>query len=319
MSERSPTVTIVGCGVSGLTTGVLLREAGVEATIVTRDLPAHTTSDVAAAVWYPTTVQPMDRALEWGRRSLNVLYDLAGRRETGVYVSVVREYLLAAEDLPFARMARGYHRLTGDELPADRPAGFRIEVPRVEPPLYLRYLTTRYRDTGGAIVRRSIDDLASLAAGGQVVVNCTGLEAHRLVPDPAVYPIRGQVVMTKNPGIVEGIIDETDPDAPAYVLPRTHEVVLGGTRQEANWSLEPDPGTTERILAMCRRLEPKLEGCTADWVRVGLRPGRTAVRVEAEEIGGGVVVHNYGHGGSGYTLSWGCAEDTVALVRAALA
>lgn len=319
MSAQTPTVTIVGCGVIGLTTGVLLREAGIEATIVTRDLPAHTTSDIAAAVWYPTMVQPMDRALEWGRRSLSVLYDLAGRRETGVYVAVVRQYLLAAEDPPFARMVRGYHRLPSAELSAERPAGFRIEVPRVEPPLYLRYLMTRYRDAGGAIVRRSIDDLASVATGGRVVVNCTGLEAHRLVPDPAVYPIRGQVVMTRNPGIVEGIIDETDPDAPAYVLPRTHEVVLGGTRQEGDWSLEPDPGTTERILLMCRRLEPKLEGCAADRVRVGLRPGRTSVRVEAEELDDGVVVHNYGHGGSGYTLSWGCAEDAVALVRAALA
>ena len=318
MSQRSSTVTIIGCGVSGLTTGVLLREAGIEATIVTRDLPADTTSDIAAAVWYPTMVQPMDRALEWGRRSLSVLYDLAGRRETGVYVTVVREYLLEAEDPPFARMVRGYQRLSNSELPADRPAGFRIEVPRVEPPLYLRYLMTRYRMTGGAIVRRSVSDLASLTTRGHVVVNCTGIEAHHLVPDAEVFPIRGQVVMTRNPGIVEGIIDETDPDAPAYVLPRTHEVVLGGTRQAGNWSLEPDPDTTDRILAMCRRLEPKLEGCGADRVRVGLRPGRTAVRVEAEERDQGVIVHNYGHGGSGYTLSWGCAEDAVALVRAAI-
>jgi D-amino-acid oxidase len=29
-------------------------------------------------------------------------------------------------------------------------------------------------------------------------------------------------------------------------------------------------------------------------------------------------VHNYGHGGSGVTLSWGCAEDTLALVRQAV-
>lgn len=318
MSGGSPTVTIVGCGVSGLTTGVLLREAGVDANIVTRDLPAQTTSDIAAAVWYPTMVQPMDRALEWGRRSLEVLYDLAGGRETGVYVAVIREYLLSAEDPPFARMVRGYHRLRRDELPPDRPAGFRIEVPRVEPSIYLRFLMTRFRQAGGAIVRRTVEDLAPLAADGRVVVNCTGVEARRLVPDEAVFPIRGQVVMMRNPGIVEGIIDETDPDAPAYVLPRTHEVVLGGTRQRGNSDLEPDPVTTERIVNQCRVLEPKLAGCTIERVRVGLRPGRTSVRVEAEEAHGGVIIHNYGHGGSGFTLSWGCSQDAAGLVRQAL-
>jgi D-amino-acid oxidase len=49
---------------------------------------------------------------------------------------------------------------------------------------------------------------------------------------------------------------------------------------------------------------------------VGLRPGRHAIRLEAEVVGGGgVVVHNYGHGGSGVTLSWGCAEEVVGLVK----
>ena len=318
MSKASPIVTIVGCGVSGLTTAVLLRDAGVDATIVTRDLPAQTTSDIAAAVWYPTMVAPMHRALEWGRRSLDVLYELAGGHETGVYVTSVREYLLTAEDPPFAELVRGYRRLKSDELPSDRPFGMRIEVPRVEPPIYLRYLMTRYRKAGGTVVRTSVDDLTSLAADGRVVVNCTGIDAHRLVPDDEVFPIRGQVVMTRNPGIVEGVIDETDPGAPAYVLPRTHEVVLGGTRQAGNWDVQPDPAATERILGQCRDLEPKLAGCAVDRVRVGLRPGRSEVRVEAEETGDGIIVHNYGHGGSGFTLSWGCAEDAAALVREAL-
>ena len=53
---------------------------------------------------------------------------------------------------------------------------------------------------------------------------------------------------------------------------------------------------------------------------MGLRPGRPSVRLEAEQWqlkGGGTlpVVHNVGHGGSGLTLAWGCAEDVVALVR----
>ena len=49
-------------------------------------------------------------------------------------------------------------------------------------------------------------------------------------------------------------------------------------------------------------------------VSVGLRPCRAVVRLELEEIGEQRVIHNYGHGGAGVTLSWGCAEEVVRLI-----
>jgi D-amino-acid oxidase len=48
--------------------------------------------------------------------------------------------------------------------------------------------------------------------------------------------------------------------------------------------------------------------------RVGPRPGRPSVRLEAEQVGAHRVIHDYGHGGAGVTLSWGCAEEVVRLV-----
>lgn len=45
-----------------------------------------------------------------------------------------------------------------------------------------------------------------------------------------------------------------------------------------------------------------------------MRPSRTEVRLEAEKVEGRTVVHNYGHGGAGVTLSWGCAEEVVEIV-----
>jgi D-amino-acid oxidase len=51
--------------------------------------------------------------------------------------------------------------------------------------------------------------------------------------------------------------------------------------------------------------------------KVGLRPGRPEIRLERED-GPIPRIHNYGHGGSGITLSWGCAEETLRLVQEAL-
>ena len=55
--------------------------------------------------------------------------------------------------------------------------------------------------------------------------------------------------------------------------------------------------------------------------RVGLRPARPAVRLDAELAGaaadrGPLIVHNYGHGGAGLTMSWGCAREAAKLAAA---
>jgi D-amino-acid oxidase len=134
--------------------------------------------------------------------------------------------------------------------------------------------------------------------------------------DAALFPIQGQVVRTTNPGIEEVLLDEYGPDGLVYVIPRADDVILGGTAAEGAWGLEPDAAITERILRHARRRVPLLKWAEVLEVRVGLRPGRTVVRLEAERrADGGAVVYNVGHGGSGYTLAWGCAEDVLGHVR----
>ena len=101
-----------------------------------------------------------------------------------------------------------------------------------------------------------------------------------------------------------------DGEGPTYVVPREHDVVVGGTAQEGEWSRTPDPRTAEQVLARATRLVPQLEGARVLAHRVGLRPARPSVRLERV----GDVVHCYGHGGAGVTLSWGCADEVVSLV-----
>ncbi len=46
----------------------------------------------------------------------------------------------------------------------------------------------------------------------------------------------------------------------------------------------------------------------------GIRPYRNGgIRVAKEKIGNKVIIHNYGHGGAGVTLSWGTVQTAIAL------
>ena len=150
-----------------------------------------------------------------------------------------------------------------------------------------------------------------------MVVNCTGLGARELVPDPGVRPVRGQLVVVENPGVDEWFA-EAGPasSATTYFFPQPGRLVLGGTAEADDARTEPDPRTAEEIVARCARVRPEIAGARVVGHRVGLRPARDAgVRIEAEELpGGGLLVHNYGHGGAGVTVARGCARAAAQLV-----
>jgi D-amino-acid oxidase len=111
------------------------------------------------------------------------------------------------------------------------------------------------------------------------------------------------------------VADDDGPNALAYVLPRPDVCVVGGTSTPDKRSDPPDLATREAILARCEALVPGLSTFPVVADHVGLRPAReSGARLEAESIAGGTVIHDYGHGGAGWTLSWGCAEEVRDLV-----
>jgi D-amino-acid oxidase len=99
-----------------------------------------------------------------------------------------------------------------------------------------------------------------------------------------------------------------------YVIPRKNDCVFGGTNEVSD-NLDVDPTSTSRIVAECRRVL-KIENPRVLTERVGLRPFRkSGVRLECGKLRDGrTVIHNYGHGGSGFTLSWGCAEKVLSAM-----
>ena len=314
-----PDVLVVGCGVIGLTAGVRMREAGLGVRIVTAALPLQTTSSVAAALWYPYKAYPEDRVLSWGSRTFEVFEELSRVTESGVHmregVEIWRE---PVPDPWWAGAVPDVRRCTDDELPPGYTDGHAFAAPVVEMPVYLGYLLDRFAGSGGRVEHRAVSSLED-AGEGRVVVNCAGLGARELVGDRSMEPIRGQIVRVRNPGLERFVLDEANPEGVTYVIPRSGDCVLGGTAEEGEWDTEPDPETAEAILRRCTALEPRLARAEVLEHKVGLRPGRPEIRLETEDVAHGPPrVHNYGHGGSGVTLSWGCAEETLRLVRQAL-
>jgi D-amino-acid oxidase len=312
-----PDVLVVGAGVSGLTTAICLAEAGLTVTIRAARLPLETTSAAAGAIWGPHLVGDGEPVARWSSETLVTLRDLAGQPGTGVRIgSGVEAWRHPDEPPRWADLLPGYRRCEAAELPGGFVGGWRYSAPLVAMPVYLAYLLDRFTRDGGVVQVATVSSLAQAAASAPVVVNCTGIGAHDLVPDAALEPVRGQAVIVVNPGISEFFIGPGDAAGNlAYIFPHGDTVLLGGTEQRGDWSLDPDPEISRRILARCAAVEPRLSGAEVLAQRVGLRPVRPAVRLDCERLGGGgLLVHNYGHGGAGVSLSWGCARDVTRLI-----
>jgi D-amino-acid oxidase len=286
--------------------------------IWTRDVPPHTTSNIAAAIWHPFKVFPVERALGWGQRSLDVFYDLAADAESGVVIREALEVYAGPVEEPWWRGCVSHFRFArADELPEGRPFGYVFETAQVETRIYLPYLMRRFEGLGGKIVRREITNLADALSESLAVVNCAGLGTLAFLPDKELVPIRGQIIRVEKLPLERILLDEEEDGEGniAYVVPRSNDCILGGVAQVGNWSLEPDEATAQGIIERCALLAPEVREARIVEHLVGLRPGRSSVRLEKEQVpGGGSVVHNYGHGGGGVTLSWGCAEDVVRLL-----
>ena len=306
---------VVGGGVMGLTTAVVLAEDGRRVRVWARDPVERTTSAVAGALWWPYRIEPEALVGAWSLQSLAVYEELAARPdETGVRMVEGVQGETRLDDLgPWAARVPGLRAATADEYAG---TGLWARLPLIDMPVYLRWLQERLVAAGGTVEERVVRDLGEAAAEAPVVVNCTGLGARDLVPDPAVRPVRGQLVVVENPGIETWLtsVDHTSAKS-TYFFPQPGGLILGGTADEDDWSLTPDPGVAEEIVKRCAAVRPEIAGARVLDHRVGLRPARTAVRLEREVLPGGrVLVHNYGHGGAGITVAWGCAREAAELV-----
>lgn len=290
---------MLGGGIIGMTAAIRLQQRGARVTVVCADDISHSVSAVAGAVWYPSHTDRQPMVQRWAQRSYAEFLSQAGAGVPGVLLRHTRMLVRAA--LPWW-------------APPDAtmsPHELCFTAPLAEMDVYLPWLRDQIVSAGGHFVRRRVEDPSELLAGTPLVVNATGLSA----ADPGLYPVRGHIVLVDNPGLDESVRDEDNPAGITYVHPRRHDVVLGGTFESGRADVDPDPRERAAIIARCTALVPQLHGALVLGDRIGLRPVRHGgPRLEAVDVPGGRIVHAYGHGGAGMTLSWGCADEVADLV-----
>ncbi|PBP28144.1 FAD dependent oxidoreductase [Diplocarpon rosae] len=334
-----PNIVVVGAGVSGLTTALLLAKRGHNVTIIAKHMPGdydiEYTSPWAGANYLPVSPKNDNR---WEKNTWPELaHAIVYNRNKDAQSTTGQWFNELLSTTPwFAAIVPNFRVLEKSEIPPSADSGTVFKSVCINTAIYLPYLVSQCLKNHATVKRAvisHINEAAALHSSGtaDVVVNCTGLLACRLggVMDKAVIPVRGQIVVVRNsPGAMFTVSGTDDGDEEvSYIMQRAAGggTILGGTYQKGNWESQVDPNQAIRIMKRAVEMCPRLTGGKGiealSVVRhgVGLRPLRTTgVRIAKERIGEQWVVHNYGHGGWGYQGSYGCSERAVELVEEVL-
>ncbi|MBP7860973.1 FAD-binding oxidoreductase [bacterium] len=367
MQDKSD-IWILGGGISGLSTAILLQQAGYKTSILS-DLNFDVPTNYAMASAYPHNlkIQNLDQISE---DSQNLFAKLAQNARSGLLIHRIYEVFeqepelapLGDKRMQFQTFDGPVEKLKMTIKPPFRTGatylyGYTFKTYFADMPVYMDFLWDWYEALGGLLVHKKVTPEIIKEASGKIVVNCLGLGSLKVFEDKSpLNVVRGKQVLVPKAPIITGaenipmaynytpsadVFSRADGN-PEYVhfFSRNDGWLLGQTRepgsldQTGKWVGDSVKGEEvmvggvfipEPILSLNNDLLKNWVGYdlkskqTQMQGRVGLRYYRdsqnSGVRLELDNIDGVSCVHNYGHGGSGITMSWGCAKRCVDLVN----
>jgi D-amino-acid oxidase len=323
-------VAVIGLGVNGLTNAVRLLEQGFKVTIFSKDKLLETNSAAAVATWYaPDNSRPKLQQLCID--SLSKFDELSGDPQSGVQRIPIIYYFKDQEE--FSQSALGKEELkqvlkVTDKLPAhyvahaDFPFSIVADIPLIDPSIYLPFLLNKFQSLGGQLNIQEIKSLDELTNQYNVVVYCSGWEAKSLGKDPSIFPVRGQIEVTSYDENTRGLHSINIAALNAYVVlrPQSQQLVIGTMYQVYDSNKGIREAEREEMFQRIAPFFPQVNLLKTTSI-AGIRCGRSDALVESkivENQGGEKVVlaHCYGQGGSGFSASWGSANEILQQILA---
>ncbi|KAJ1358464.1 hypothetical protein KIN20_016893 [Parelaphostrongylus tenuis] len=328
--DSSRKIAIIGEGVIGLSTALAIKEQEPNAKItIFHDVPFNQTLSKGIAGLFRIDRATAIRRL-YGNETFVRLAELwrthggfSGVQLLSGHILSDDPYLLLEQEKAYSDIVYNFHFLNGRELESqfvlydkNKTFGIHYTAFTSEGAKYCPWMKKQLLDRGVQFVQRRIESLDELGNEGfPIVVNCAGLDAGRLAGDDSVYPIRGILLKVEAPWQKHFLMR----DFVTFTIPTIDAVYVGTVKEDRKNSKEITQEEKDNLFRRYLELQPSFKDVKIVGDFVGLRPGRSDVRVETESrtTKNGTtykVVHNYGHGGSGFTIGWGTALHASALV-----
>lgn len=309
-------VAVIGSGIIGLSSALTLLNKGLSVAVYSSSLIHQTSSSIAHAYWWPHKIKFDDRIEKWASSSYQMYSKFSDISESGVSIKKYLRFCFDQdESLIVLKLFNDWKEIDGKEYGISSKQSFSMMLPSIDTFKHLNFLKSEIFKKGGTFIERQIKSFDNLINDHSFIVNCSGLGAKELASDSSVFPIRGQTVRISTDSKIKDYTPIYKSSSSfSTITPFGSDLILAGVAQEGDSYLSPRKEDTGDIIARCKAFDSTLTNINVIEERVGLRPGRPSIRLEKEDINGRSIIHNYGHGGSGYSLPWGCAEDVASLI-----
>lgn len=332
MSNKSK-YNIIGCGVIGLTTGICLNLSGYDTKIVTESIPNFKNylnkSDTKIATEYAAaSVKPS--SIDYNRQEKFINQILSDSIEVFDFftsidsVNYTRHYIGGDEfNKPFYSDTVINYRENTNNPPGEVNESARFKCHFIDMPQYIKLLIDTYKNTGGKIREKKINTLDDI----QNPINCTGLGSKELISDHNMKKLKGYLAyvetgnrIKKNGNIISYAYNIDGKSI--YCYTQKDRMILGGTVIEDD-SDENFEFYDTKLKSVPKHIIYDNRSIISDYFGTdifeydiygvcGYRPYRIGgLRIEKDNQ----IIHNYGHGGCGVTLSWGSALKVCEIIE----